>query len=40
MAMNVFRLTGDVTHMIGILIVLHRLLVVKNAQGEVIGIIY
>jgi ER lumen protein retaining receptor len=33
MAMNAFRVTGDLVHLIAIVILLHRIFIVKNAQG-------
>ena len=37
MSMNIFRLCGDMSHVFSILVLLLRLRVAKNAQGEPMG---
>ena len=34
MSMNIFRLAGDMSHVFSIIVLLLRLRVAKNAQGE------
>ena len=40
MSMNIFRLAGDMSHVFSIIVLLLRLRVAKNAQGETRGAVY